>query len=321
MSTRLFIPALIAVVLSLSACSNSGAETASAAAVAPAATRSIVDAAGQTVRVPTRAQRVIVLSEIDLDAALALGVKPVGATNGRGQGGVPSYLAGAAAGVASVGSFGQPSLDRILALQPDLILAGGNADPQLLAQLAQIAPTVVSFKVGESWRDSFARMAEVLGRGDAARTFFAEYDAAAKQLAVDLQGKAGATVSIVRWTAQGPVYMLGDAFAGRVLADVGFARPKPQQAPGAGHSSPLSREALSQIDADWLFLGAFKTGTKADPAGFARLLQEPEFKELAAARAGHVREVDAALWTSVGGPLAARQLLADVRAAMLGQPS
>jgi len=51
---------------------------------ANAQTREVVDAFGETVTIPANPQRIVVLSEIDLDIALALGVEPVGAVNGRG---------------------------------------------------------------------------------------------------------------------------------------------------------------------------------------------------------------------------------------------
>ncbi len=47
-------------------------------------TRQVSDAMGNTVNVPETPKRVITLSEIDLDTALALGVIPVGTINGRG---------------------------------------------------------------------------------------------------------------------------------------------------------------------------------------------------------------------------------------------
>lgn len=279
---------------------------------AAATQRQVVDALGAHVAVPARPKRVVVLSELDLDAALALGLRPVGSTSGRGQAGLPDYLARLAAGVEPVGRFAEPSMERVLALEPDLILAGGNPEPQQLAQLAQIAPTVVSFKPGEGWQDSLRRIAVVLGREPQAEAVLAAYRQRVDALRQRLDGRPGEQASIARWTPQGPVYMLGDAFAGRVLADLGFGRPLLQRAPGAGHSAPLSREALADIDGDWLFIGRFASGSHADPAGLAALLEQPEFRELRAVRAGQVREVDAALWTSVGGPLAAQALIEQI---------
>lgn len=277
----------------------------------------MTDAVGRVVRIPAAPQRILALSELDLDALLALGLRPAGATNARGSDRPPAYLGARAAGIESLGSFAQPSLDRIVVLQPDLILAGSQTDPERLAQLEAIAPTVVSFVPGEFWQDSFRRIAKAVGRPDEGQRVLDEYQARAAALRDKLAAHAGESVSIVRLTPNGPMFMLGDAFAGRVLADLGLVRPPAQRAPGAGHGPPLSRERLADIDGEWLFIGNYTP----DPNSVTALRGEPAFAGLHAARLGHVREVDATLWTMIGGPLAAQAVLDDVERAMLGATS
>jgi iron complex transport system substrate-binding protein len=296
--------------LLLAACSE---HADSPAAQAAAVTHELTDAADRKLRVPQSPQRVVALSEIDLDSLLALDLAPAGATDGRGSDHPPAYLGERTQGIASVGNFAQPSIDRILMLQPDLILAGGHPDPQLLEQLNAIAPTAVSFKVGEPWQASFERIATFVGRRDRADAFLARHRERVLGLRARLREHEGESVSIVRLSPNGPMAMLGDAFAGRVLADLGFVRPPAQRAAGAGHAPPLSREVLADIDGDWLFIGNFTP----DPQSVAALRSEPAFASLAAARAGHVREVDAMLWTVIGGPIAAEAVLDDVERTLL----
>ncbi|NOK64362.1 MAG: hypothetical protein GFH27_549431n50 [Chloroflexi bacterium AL-W] len=92
--------------------------------------------------VPANPQRVVVLSEQDLDAALALDASVVGTVNGRGQPPPPLYLGDRVEGITSVGSFTEPSLETVAELDPDLILIGGifPAIEELLPQLAALAP-------------------------------------------------------------------------------------------------------------------------------------------------------------------------------------
>lgn len=196
------------------------------------ASQEMTDAVGRVVRIPATPRRILALSELDLDALLALGLRPVGATNARGSDSPPAYLGTRAAGIESLGNVAQPSLDRIAVLQPDLILAGGQADPERLAQLEAIAPTVVSFTPGEFWQDSFRRIAEAVARPDEAQRVLDEYRKRAAALREKLAAHAGESVSIVRLTPNGPMFMLGDAFAGRVLADLSLVRPPAQRAPG-----------------------------------------------------------------------------------------
>ncbi|WP_435105183.1 ABC transporter substrate-binding protein [Arhodomonas sp. AD133] len=285
------------------------------AAGARAAERSLTDASGEQVTVPQDPQRVITLSEPDLDAALALGVEPVGTVAGRGQAGPPRYLGERAASVEVIGQFMHPSMGRIIELQPDLILAGGVPDPQLIAQLRRVAPAVVTYQIGESWRQALQGAAEALHRQAEAEAFLARYRERATAVEAALGQHAGASVSIVRWNPRGPAYMQRDAFASRVIRDAGLRRPDHQQEPGTAHTPPLSLEALERIDADWIFVGTLQ------PAGEAvRALEQardmPAFQALNAVQAGHVVSVDGSLWTGPGGPLGALAILADVEEAM-----
>ncbi len=278
--------------------------------------RSVSDAAGAAVCVPENPERVVALMESDLDALLALGVQPVGTTNGRGQPTPPRYLADQLGDIEIVGNFYQPNLEMVLALQPDLILMGGFTDETVLAQLREIAPTVNTFMLGETWKSHFLRVGEIMNMQAEAGAFLAAYDERVETLKTALGDHVGAEVSIVRWNPDGPGIMLRDAFSSRVLADVGLVRPANQQGEGVGHTPPLSLEDLGQIDADWVFIG-----TLAAEGDAVNVMQEaiesPLFQQLGAVQNEHLVFMDGSLWTSIGGPLAAMQVLDDVEAALL----
>ena len=110
--------------------------------------RTITDAMGREVTFPAAPQRVVVLSEIDLDSLLALGIVPVGAPNGRGQTTLPSYMLPLIEGkTTAIGPLGEPNLETIVALDPDLIV---YSDPygdlaERIPELEQIAPVVVPY--------------------------------------------------------------------------------------------------------------------------------------------------------------------------------
>ena len=289
---------------------------------APAAgeTRTITDASGAQVAVPAAPQRVVTLTEIDLDSALALGVTPVGSVNGRGQAGLPAYLGQRIAGIESVGSLAEPSLEQLAALKPDLILAGSGITQlePLLPDLQKIAPVVKTYATGDDWKQAFAGAAAALGRADEAEAFLAEYESRAAEVRALLPADAPAEASIVRWMAEGPVVMAPTTFASLVLADVGLARPA-AHAELAGshgaHSDPLSLEQLEVIDSGWLFIGSLNAeGSAALDAARAN----PLFQQLDVVQAGRVATVDGTVWTSVGGPLAALTVLDDVEAAVGG---
>ncbi|MHA3887406.1 ABC transporter substrate-binding protein [Stutzerimonas degradans] len=278
---------------------------------AQADARQMTDALGNTVTVPEAPKRVITLSEIDLDTALTLGVTPVGTINGRGQAAPPRYLDGKLpAGIEVVGDIDNPNLETLLELQPDLILTG-PVKPEQLAILNEIAPTVITFNWARPWQESMQRTAHALNREAEAKAVLERYRARVEEARQRLAAHQGETLSIVRWNPKGPSYMFKDAFASTVAEDVGLRRPAHQQDPGHTHSMALSLESLELLDADWLVIGTLATSGEAVEA-MHQAEQTPAFRQLSAIQAKRFGAVDGSLWTSLGGPMAALQVIEDI---------
>lgn len=280
-------------------------------------TRQVTDAMGNTVTVPEAPQRVITLSEIDLDTALTLGVTPVGTINGRGQAAPPRYLDGKLpAGIEVVGDIDNPNLETLLELEPDLILTG-PVKPEQLAILNEIAPTVITFNWARPWQESMQRTAQALNKEAEAKAVLERYRARVEAARQRLAAHQGETLSIVRWNPKGPSYMFKDAFASTVAEDVGLLRPAHQQDRGHTHSMALSLESLELLDADWLVIGTLATSGEAVEA-MNQAEQTPAFRQLSAIQAKRFGAVDGSLWTSLGGPMAALQVIEDIEA-LLGK--
>ncbi len=280
-------------------------------------TRQVTDAMGNTVTVPEAPQRVITLSEIDLDTALTLGVTPVGTINGRGQAAPPRYLDGKLpAGIEVVGDIDNPNLETLLELEPDLILTG-PVKPEQLAILNEIAPTVITFNWARPWQESMQRTAQALNKEAEAKAVLERYRARVDAARQRLAAHQGETLSIVRWNPKGPSYMFKDAFASTVAEDVGLLRPAHQQDRGHTHSMALSLESLELLDADWLVIGTLATSGEAVEA-MNQAEQTPAFRQLSAIQAKRFGAVDGSLWTSLGGPMAALQVIEDIEA-LLGK--
>ncbi|MGW1373486.1 ABC transporter substrate-binding protein [Streptomyces sp. NPDC002446] len=279
-------------------------------------TTRITDATGAKVEVPAAPRRVVALSEMDLDSALALGVKPVGLAAGRGQQGAPGYLADRAEGIPVVGAVTGPDIEKVIRARPDVILAGQTADAQVLKQLRGIAPTVVTIGGGKDWKKSLALTGKVLGKANAAEKFLADYDTKAAALKKDLGTKAGAKVSVARYSAKGTAVMQQGVFISDVLKDLGFARPGVQNDKGEGHSTPISDENLKEVDGDWLFIGTL-SASGPDAGLLDKLTKKPAYRQLTAVRDRHVTMIDGSKWTSLGGAEAAVSVLGDIRKAMV----
>ena len=275
-----------------------------------AKTRTITDVTDTEIEVPEEPQRVVTLSEQDLDAALALGVTPVGTINGRGQDGPPAYLGDEADGIESVGDIGKPTTDKIAELDPDLVLYGGFSDKEQLEQIRELVPaTVVTYELEEDWKAAFDRAAEALGKTDEAKSWMDDYDKRIEEVAGKLGDNADATISIVRWNPKGPGILLHEAFSSLVIQDLGLKRPESQQEPGFAHTDPLSLENLPRIDGDWMFLGTLVPGSE-DALKEAK--ESAAYSKLEVVKNDQVVEIDGTLWTSRGGPLAALKVIDDV---------
>ncbi|WP_433854294.1 ABC transporter substrate-binding protein [Streptomyces kronopolitis] len=307
---------LAACALTVSACGSPEQQAGAADAPDTAGSARLTDATGTEVKVPAAPRRVVALSEMDLDSALALGVKPVGLTAGRGQHGAPAYLADEAKGIPVVGAVTGPDIEKVIRSRPDVILAGQTADAQVLAQLRKIAPTVVTIDRNKDWKKSLTLTGKALGKADRAGKFLATYDTEVAALKKDLGARATSKVSVARYSAKGTAVMQQGVFISDILKDLGFRRPGVQNQKGEGHSTPISDENLQQIDGDWLFLGTLST-TGPDAGLLDKLADKPAYRQLGAVRDKHVTMIDGSKWTSLGGAEAAVSTLDDIRKAMV----
>lgn len=298
----------------------SAVEPEEATAVAEAEIRTITDALGREVTIPVNPQRIVTLSEIDTDSLLALGIVPVGAPNGRGQTTLPTYLQPLLADqTTAIGGIGEPNLETILTLEPDLIVYSDPYGPlaERIPELEQIAPVVVPYvDTGDwHWKAVFMAVAETLDQTAAAETWMQAYDQRTADLGAQLPDDMQ-EVSIVRWMADGPRILLANAFSSQVLSDVGFARPK-VQLDLAGthpvHTDVISMEQVELVDADIVFAGGLNP--EGDVA-MAEALADPLVQTLTAVQSNRLFLVDGLAWSSTGGPIAALHVLDDLENAL-----
>ncbi|MFI1970768.1 iron-siderophore ABC transporter substrate-binding protein [Streptomyces cinnamoneus] len=273
-------------------------------------TRTVKDATGTAVKVPANPKRIVTLTQEDLDAVLALGLKPVGITNGQGLNKPPAYLADKVEGVNVVGNLLQPVMDKVIAAKPDLILAGDMQDQQVLKQLREITPaTLVTMAPTDDWKISFRGIGNAVNGLDKANKVIADYEAKAKSAGEGLGENKGAEVGIVRWNPEGPSWMEKRQFASGVALDMGLKRPKTQDKDGNAHTPSLSLEKINEIDGDWLFLSTLTSdGEKA----LKDVQEKPAYKELNAVKKNHAVTVDGSVWSTRGGPLASQAVIDDI---------
>jgi len=230
---------------------------------------------GETV-IPASPQRVVTWGWSSTDAALALGVAPVGFPTFRSAGfdkDVTPWVEDALAKLgapapAILDDSASPPIEQIAALKPDLILAvySGITEAEY-EQLSQIAP-VVAYPVAPwtaSWQEVITIVGEALGKPDEGKSLVADLEQFIKDEAVKHSGLAGTSaVTMIDYNGTAAIHSADDARA-KLLALAGFKIPeKPAAAgPSEGFWYPLSYENLDQIPADVL-ITFFSTKEAAD---------------------------------------------------------
>ncbi|MER7668526.1 iron-siderophore ABC transporter substrate-binding protein [Kitasatospora sp. NPDC096128] len=275
-------------------------------------TRTVRHARGAST-VPARASRVVALDTDALDSVVTLGLSPVGATTVSQGAPFPAYLpAERLAGTKAVGMIGQPNLEAIAALRPDLILSNQVRDDKRYDQLSEIAPTVLSKTTGPTWQENVRLHAEATGRRSEAEAADAAYRTKLRDLVAALGGpaKAAATrVEMARFLAGAPTRLyLDDTFVGSLFKDLGLGRPANQDKPG--FSLEISPEQVDQAAADVIFYSVYGDRAKSD---HTRITEGALWKNLDAVRNGRVFQVDDNLWMLGIGYTGAGLILDQIR--------
>lgn len=269
--------------------------------------RTINHAMGST-DIPAAPERVVVLDYAPLDTALALDLVPIGTTEIPISPIYPEVIND----ITVVGKGQQPNLETILKLKPDLILGSKISAEKWYRQLSEIAPTILTEDNGRdgSWKENFRLYANVLGQPDQAEQLLDDYQQRINALQSKLeQPLKTMTVSVITHWSGGVLAYSADSFSGSVLQDIGFER-NPYQGKGKRYGISLSREELSAIDGDILFLMYRSTNdygvTKTE------FVSDPLWSTLNVVEQGIVCEVDSTTWSGGRSILAANQILADV---------
>ncbi|MDZ7704733.1 MAG: iron-siderophore ABC transporter substrate-binding protein [Trueperaceae bacterium] len=259
--------------------------------------------------VPDAPQRVVVLDTGELDSALALGVKPVGAVTAFGGGTFLEYLD--TDGITPVGTIADPNLEAILALQPDLILSSRLRHESIYDQLSRIAPTVFTETVGVVWQDNLLVHGEALGRGAEARELLSDYFARAATLRDGL-GTPLPEISVVRFLPNQIRLYQRASFIGTILEDVGLPRPDAQDVDD--FAAIIGDEGIPAMDGDVIFVTTY--GPRQD-TDYARVTDTPLWENLDAVEADNVYNVPDDYWMLGIGIGAANLVLDDLETFLL----
>lgn len=187
--------AALAAALTLTGCGsteNTGAQAANAAAESGPVT--VTDARGEKVELDAPAQRVVALEWAEVEMLDTLGADVVGAADPKGYA-TWNAAADLDEGTEDVGYRAEPSVDAIMALDPDLVVLEKDGGDAIIKQMEKAGVPVLITQGSdaarnlERMREDFTMVAQAVGQQEQAEEILADLD---EQMAETRDAIAGA---------------------------------------------------------------------------------------------------------------------------------
>ncbi|MCM6776028.1 ABC transporter substrate-binding protein [Nocardia sp. CDC159] len=283
--------------LTATGCGSGGSESGSSDAV------TITHTMGEAV-IEGTPQRVVTIGTQWLDAAVALGITPVGylVPGGAANVTVP-WLPDTLKQQSKALTAGGDLVEQIAALNPDLIVAPGfMMDKAMYDKLSKLAPTIgplTSAQV-DPWEDQMATLGKALRKRAEADKVVADVHGKIDAAAARHPGLRGKTFLTCMLTTPSQLMVLADPKDGsaRLFTRMGMTMPEQlvRQAPSGGRLA-LSPERLTDLTADLLVCAAA-------PGLDAKFKQLPGYAELPSVRQGGIAFVDMITINAINLPTA-----------------
>jgi iron complex transport system substrate-binding protein len=313
--------------LVLAACGTTEAPAGPAAqpALAGGAQTTVTDARGKQVGFDRPATRAVGLEWALVEHLVSLGVMPVGVADVKGY---SAWVQAAplAADVTDVGVRGEPSIETIARLQPDVVFATPDMNEGAIAQIEAFAPVVVvrdadaSDAVGQM-RRNVELVAQVTGKQAEAAQLLAGFDAAV----ADGKQRIAAAALAGRRIAFADGYLDGGRLSiraftdgsliGTVTRELGLVNAWPMKGDESYGTATTDVEGLTTLgDVEFVYW----TNDVEGPDPFVDgLAGNAVWQSLPFVQAGNVERLPDGIWM-FGGPASMRQYIDAVTAALAG---
>lgn len=273
--------------------------------------REIAHAMGVT-EVPDAPQRVVILTNEGTEALLHMGVVPVGAAQSWDGNPWYKHLEAQLADTVSLGTESAVDLERIAALQPDLILGTKVRQEKIYDQLSAIAPTVFTETIGGEWQENYQFYADALGLSEKGRTDLAAFAEKTDRLRAALGDRVEDQISLVRFSPGRTRIYYRDTFAGVILDQIGFKRPPAQDR--MDFAEQVTKERIPEMAGDRIFYFSADDDNDEARVNLAEWTQDPVWQSLDAVKAGKAYRVSELFWNSGGGIYCAEIMLDQLAA-------
>lgn len=219
--------------------------------------------------------------------------------------------------ITNLGHLIEPSVEKIIAIQPDLIIGSGFLGENAYKLASRIAPTAL-ITAGD-WKEYMKTLIEVSGSEKSAEDVLAGYQERVAEIRERVPDIEVSIVRITSWDFQ--VYLDKSAYAPfAVLQEAGVKRSAYETSTNGETLKRPDWEQLSQLDGDVLLYIVGGTNTSDTDGRLEEVLGNPLWQMLPAVKSGRVYRVDPATWMEFSGVGSAHKVLDDVERYIIGQP-
>lgn len=265
-----------------------------------------------TVTIPDTPKRVVVLEFSFADALAAVSVAPVGVADDKDAKRLPQAVRDIIGTWTSVGTRGQPSIEAIAGLKPDLIVADLDRHSSVYTELSAIAPTLLLSSRGEDYQGSLksaALIAQAVGKTPEMDARLVQHKEMMEKIAAQMPKGVSILFGAARedsFSVHGP-----QSYAGSVIASLGAIVPAMRDKGASTEFAGI--EQLLSLDPEWLFVGNYRHPNIVD-----KWSKEELWSVLRASR-DNVVSVDSNVWARNRGILSAEKIASDTLAIMQGK--
>lgn len=279
----------------------------------------VTDSRGKAVTLKSPASKVVGLEWGEVEMLVGLGVMPVGVADPKGY---ATWVTAAPLdpSVKDVGTRGEPSVDSIVALQPDLVVMEAERGSAIVTQLEKYVPVLVT--KGSDASDNIGRMradlkmiAAATGRNAQADKLLADFDAAivAGKKKIADAGAAGQQFAIADGWKEGStvsIRMFGEgAFVSQLGIQLGLTNAwtgKTDDMWGLGQTDVEGLNVLKGHDLHFFYNASDGTDVFADG-----LTGNAIWRSLPFVQQNKLHKMPDGIWT-FGGTLSAKQYIDEL---------
>ncbi|MDQ0926026.1 iron complex transport system substrate-binding protein [Bacillus atrophaeus] len=284
---KMYIAILILLLALTAAACGSKEETNGRSAAGTKSEKKKIEYLDKTYEVKVPTDKIAITGSVEsMEDAKLLDVHPAGAISFSGK--FPDMFKDITDKATSIGEKMEPNIEKILELQPDVILASTKFPENTIKKLSNTATTIPVSHISSNWKENMMLLAQLTGKEKKAKEIIADYEQDLKDTKTKINGKAKDSNALVIRIRQGNIYIYPEQvyFNSTLYGDLGLTAPDEVKAAKA--QELISLEKLSEMNPDHIFV-QFSDDENADkPDALKDLEKNPIWSSLTAVKEDHV---------------------------------